>query len=117
MLQKIAVSLPNDIDLSNLSLTSSTFADVLNPDNADVWRKRFLAIYDHPIGLSSPDDYTVAYKLRRFVLQRLDGDALRNGQQSKANHQLLVILDLILGMFGDSLPRYILTSFRNVCQK
>lgn len=97
MIQRIAVELPADIDLSNLSLTSPTFANVLNPDDADIWRKRFLARYDYPIGLQGPEDYAVAYKLRRFVLRRLDGEALRNGDKDKSQHQLLVVLDMLLG--------------------
>ena len=97
MIQKVAVELPTDIDLSNLLLTSPTFANVLNTDGADIWRKRFLARYDYPIGLQGPEDYAVAYKLRRFVLRRLDGEALRNGDKDKSQHQLSIILDMLLG--------------------
>lgn len=97
MIQKIAVGLSTDTDLSNLSLSSTAFADVLNPDEADIWRKRFLARYDYPTRLDEPEDYAVAYKLRRFVLRRLDGEALRNAERDKSLHQLLVILDMVLG--------------------
>lgn len=97
MIQKIAVELSSDIDLSSLSLASPMFADVLNPDEADIWRKRFLAKYDYPVGLDNPNDYAVAYKLRRFVLRKLDGEALRNAEAAKSLHQLSVILDMVLG--------------------
>ena len=105
MIQKIAVGLSTDIDLSNLSLAGAVFANVLNPDEADIWRKRFLARYDYPIGLDDPEDYAVAYKLRRFVLRRLDGEALRNADTEKSMHQLLVILDMVIGKLDSQLQR------------
>jgi len=84
------------MDLGRLALTSQAFATKLNCDAADIWRKRFLALYDYPI-LEKMDEFAVAYKVRRFVLRKLDGRAFALGQNERAEHQLLVVKDMVLG--------------------
>ena len=115
ILQKIAVEIHSDHDLTNLVSASPVLAQILNPDNADIWRRRFLAIYDYPLELEGYTDFANAYKLRRFVLRRVDGVALLHGQIEKAKHQLLVILDMILGSSIITNAQYhVLTLYRNL---
>ena len=115
ILQKIAVEIHSDHDLTNLVSASPVLAQILNPDNADIWRRRFLAIYDYPLELEGYTDFANAYKLRRFVLRRVDGVALLHGQIEKAKHQLLVILDMILGSsIITNSQCHVLTLYRNL---
>lgn len=87
------------MDLGQLALASPTFATRLNSDGADIWRKRFLARYDHPI-LETVHDFAMAYKIRRFILRKLDGRAFALGDFDRAEHQLLVIKDMVLGTYA-----------------
>lgn len=96
LVQSIATQASSDLDLGRLALTSPTFATQLNPDNAGIWRKRFLARYDYPI-LHKVHEFAIAYKVRRFILRKLDGRAFALGQSDRAEHQLLVIKDMVLG--------------------
>lgn len=90
----IASRVKSDGDLKNLSLTSPRIADRLVADESDVWRTRFLSLYDFPL-IDSPHGFAIAYKLRRLVLRRLEdfGEIARD----KAKVQLETIKDMILG--------------------
>ena len=96
LVQDIATKADSDLDISRLSLASPALAKRLVPNNADVWRERFLARYDYPF-INTVDEFAFAYKIRRLVLRKLDGHALRNGDKEQAEHQLQVIKDMILG--------------------
>lgn len=91
-------------------MTSPTFATKLNSDDADVWRKRFLALYDYPI-LQSVHEFAMAYKVRRFTLRKLDGRALALGQVDRAEHQLQVIKDMVLETYNKHKPHLPLPTF------
>ncbi|KAK5943173.1 hypothetical protein PMZ80_004179 [Knufia obscura] len=103
LVQSIATQASSDLDLGRLALTSPTFATQLNPDNAGIWRKRFLARYDYPI-LHKVHEFAIAYKVRRFVLRKLDGRAFALGQSDRAEHQLLVIKDMVLETYNRHKP-------------
>lgn len=93
-MQDIASRAVSDSDLRCLALTSLKIASQLEPDESDIWRRRFLALYDYPL-INSPYEFAVAYKLRRFVLRKFEG--FREIQREKANVQLEVLKDMILG--------------------
>ena len=98
-MQSIAANASTDLDISRLALTSPKFACKLNSEHAGIWMKRFLARYDHPI-LQSVHEFAIAYKIRRFVLRKMDGRAFAQAQGDKAEHQLLVVKDMIFGECG-----------------
>ena len=103
LVQSIATQASFDQDLGRLALTSPTFAAKVNFDGADVWRKRFLSLYDYPI-LQSVHEFAIAYKVRRFILRKLDGRALALGQGDRAEHQLQVIKDMVLETYNKHKP-------------
>lgn len=57
-----------------------------------------MARYDHPLLAHGNFEFALAYKIRRLVLRKMDGRALSYCQRAKAEHQLLVMKDLVLGM-------------------
>jgi len=104
LIQSIASQTSFDQDLGRLALTSPIIATKLNLDSADVWRKRFLARYDYPI-LQSVHEFAIAYKVRRFILRKLDSRALALGQGDRAEHQLQVVKDMLLETYNTQKPR------------
>jgi hypothetical protein len=100
-LQEIASLAATDLDMTRLSIASSTLSSALVSNKTDIWRRRFLVRYDYPSLLHHEDEFAFAYKIRRFVLRKFDILALSNASTEKAEHQLLVINDMILGMFVD----------------
>jgi len=94
-MQNIGSRANSDYDLSQLFLTSPKIASKLNPDESDIWRRRFLALYDYPF-IESPYEFAIAYKLRRFVLRKFE--SFREIRRDKARIQLEVLSDMVLGM-------------------
>lgn len=97
LIQDIATFTNSDFDLEKLSRSSPHLAKCINAARSDVWRRRFTTKYDYP-KLNDHSQFAIAYRLRRFVLRQLDGTALRDGKIEQAQHQLLVLQDMILGM-------------------
>lgn len=96
LIQDIATYADSDFDLDKFSKSSPQLAESVNAARSDVWRRRFILKYDFP-RVKDYSQFSVAYQLRRFVLRRLDGDALRNGKNDQAQHQLSVLQDMIIG--------------------
>ncbi|KAK5075971.1 hypothetical protein LTR64_008583 [Lithohypha guttulata] len=99
LIHNIATLTNSDLDLGRLSLSASFLATELIPDGAGYWRKRFLARYDFPI-LNAGDEFATAYKIRRFVLRKMNSHSLASGNMKQAEHQLLVLNDMILETYN-----------------
>ena len=87
-MQKIATEVIHDADLKSLTLCATTFADQICDDSSEVWRKRFLAVYDQPF-VDTVSEFAIAYKLRRFVLRNFKAMDVENKERATRKRKVM----------------------------
>lgn len=96
----IATDIEDDADLLSFMLTCKDFASAAMLEKSTVWRRRFLARYDHPI-INGPYEFRVAYQLRELVLREFPSFAYPRGARGRV--ALEVLRDMVLGKSSRSL--------------
>jgi hypothetical protein len=96
LVETIAINIADDADLISFILSCKDFALAAILEKSTVWRRRFLARYDHPI-IEGPYEFRVAYQLRELVLRKFPSFA--DGGGARGRVALEVLRDMVLGMF------------------
>ncbi|RMZ88931.1 hypothetical protein DV736_g3850, partial [Chaetothyriales sp. CBS 134916] len=103
VLQKIAAFACSDRDMTNMALLSKNIAYGILPADSTIWRTRLLAKYDHPI-IPSALEFSLAYKLRRFVLDVRNFVNFKDNNDERLPIQMEVIRDLVIEAYHNSTP-------------
>lgn len=91
---QIGIHSSTDEDLCHLISACRKLFTVLQPRNADVWKERFLVLWDYP-DVTGREQFFIAYRLRKLVLRNFID--FRNGRDDRLPVQLEVLKDMVLG--------------------